>query len=158
MPDLHPGDAFLFRFHRKWNLWNRGYGGAKVVARDDDLGVVHLAILGQEPEEPRTFINHLPIMYARALEAYEDPIPSENPETRDTTHAWAEVDEWRQAVRRGEASAFDLPIGEALELVINTWQETLPGVQGPMRLASAYPVLGSRGSFSRVRLLVYKDP
>jgi hypothetical protein len=121
--DLRPGDAFLFRFHPRWRFWNRGYGGAKVVAQDDDLNVLHLAIFGMEDEEPTSLINHLPVMYPRAIAAFETPIPAEKPRWRDTTHSWEEVAKWREAVHHGDASAFDLPLGETLERVCTAWAD-----------------------------------
>ncbi len=154
MTQLNPGDAFLFRFHRWWHVLHRGYGGAKVVAVEPEDDVMHLCILGMEEG---SIINHVPIWRPRVLAAFLQVIHAEKPEWQRTTHAWEDLANWRDAVSRGEAAAFDLPLPETLGLICDTWGANHPNRSDPMRIASAYPIRGANGVFNTVRVIEWVD-
>jgi hypothetical protein len=152
--DLLPGDAFLFRYHAHWwQLWRRGYGGAKVIALEPYSDIVHLSILSMEDIADKSIINHIPITLPHVLLAYVQNIPAEKQEWRDTSHAWQNLAEWREVAKTGEAAAFDLPLREALLLICKTWSELGGDSSEPMRIASAYPVRGTKGKYSAVRVI-----
>ena len=154
-PTLIPGDAFLYRRHKRGHIWNRSFGGAKVLARDDELGVIHIHLL--PTDDQGNMVRHLPIMLSRLLEDYSDPVESEKPEWRETTYAWGSIISWREAVKRGEASAFDVRISQAEDLIRKAWLDLSENPESPVNLASAYPSIDAAGAFSKITLIYFDD-
>ena len=154
MTDLLPGQSFMFRHHPRWRFWNRGYGGAKVLAREPSAPIVHLYLLGMEPDPPRSLVNFLPILETCVSPFVAQFLTVDDPAWRQSTHAWAALSEWRDLFAAKRASCFGVPLGRALGLVEATWRQD-HDVSGPMRLASAFPVPGPDGRFTTVRISTY---
>lgn len=155
IPALDPGDAFLYLRHKRRRFWKRSFGGAKVLARDNELGVIHIHLL--PTDDTGNMVRHVPIMFSRVLEDYSQPVESEKPEWRDTTYGWRSIIEWREAVKLGEASAFDVSISQAMELIRGAWLDAGESSDSPVDLASAYPSIDEARVFSRITLTYFDE-
>lgn len=146
MIELIRGASFGFRYHRWWQFWKRGFGAAQVVEAQSSASFVHIRVFGSDG----SVIAHMPIERSSLQrfiykELAAAPIP-------DGLHAISEagVNEWRREHFTGTAGVFSIPLGDAIDAIMQTLG---PAGIGPVVVESAYPV-SSGGDFRTVRVIV----
>jgi hypothetical protein len=125
----------------------------QVLALDGELGVVHVRVLeGAVGAAPSEVIQHLPIIGTRLMASLRSAGGSG--EVPLDFRPW--LAEWRELNGSGEASAFGVPLGDAMSLIWETVHETMPGAtSAKLHIRSAFPVKSPDGVYSSVRVLAF---
>jgi len=146
-----PRTVFLIRWRRFSLPWRRqGYGVGQVLALEPESTIVHLRLFSLDRSDEWPYaIGHLPIT-ARNLTPYVKENRGHQPLGTDF---WEPLNRWRGEYARGQASAFGVPLPDAVSLVLKAVdpEGTTGGLPAP--ILTAYPVLDDDGKFTVVRAL-----
>lgn len=150
IPDeIQVGDVFLYRGPRRWFRERRSAPG-QLLARDDGLGVIHVATYLRFEGQLLVELGHLPLVrsaFARSVVARVAPMPL--PES-----TWAAVQAWRSRRLAGEAGAFTDELHRAEALVWETVRSFEPEAAATNRFVeSAYPVRDRAGEYRTVEVV-----
>jgi hypothetical protein len=143
----HPGQGFVFRWRSSWWPFVTECGAGLVLALEPQTSIVHVRILGPDPNNP-VLVGHLPIQTARLAAA----IHSTTERAVVPQDSWAALSAWREARARGEAGAFSVRLARAVELAWDTVGTDIESVY----IESAYPTKSRGGTYSTVRVVACK--
>jgi len=137
------GHVFTFRSQPRWQFWRRTAGVGRIIAFDESIGVVHVAVTGNDDSE----IRHIPILASQLARCV---LQSHGSGGFEPQAAWPQIDGWRAENAKGEAGAFSVPLGDAIRLI----EETISEPYARLIIETAYPTRSASGKFETVRAVV----
>lgn len=130
----------------------RKYGLAQILDINRSNNIVHIRFFSYDEKNDKLFVSigHIPILFS-ALESLVYELHEVKPVSRDAIDS---VLSWRKANVYGEAGAFSIPLGEAIELVWSVIYPSKNRMEKPYNaIESAYPICSTEGNYNKIRII-----
>jgi len=147
-----PGDVFTYEARRRW--FRRRVGAAQILGHHDAEGIVCLRVLDVTGNELNTLIEFMPI----TVSAFRASKPGVVKRLELPVGWESRRDEWVAEWKAGRAGVFSIPIGEAVQKILETVDYFVALSRGEhVSIELAFPQRSSSNQFDAIKAFVRTD-